>query len=588
MSKTNYIASMQGMPILADRAKKTENGTNIDSALGNKADNTPTFTEASTRANLNGSGETMPTILGKVKKWFTDLKALAFKATVGTSDIDNDAITAAKVKDNETLPVSISGNAASASSVAWANVSGTPSTYTPSAHAESTGSYGKGTTANYGHVKLLNGDLNGKSYTDGIAAASAHTHSQYLTSHQNISGKADKVSGSVNGLLAALDANGNLASSGISAQSVAATVNVIGGKQDSLPEPPEQAEDTYAINISGTANLLPYAYKKYVESSGSAILVSILKPGSSDPYSYKVFFDAYVSEGNMASNHASIEITVNRENGRSWKVMWDRPNDSVMSFSLKYNTSTNSTYLIVNEPQAGQSCGCVLYLRSATSWSAEPYSTLPSWLTLWKNPTTEDVSWMGNVTTTKDNSQVYKGNDLNTVGSTSTPVYVDTDGSIKECLLGIHSYNFGSASNYYKLADITFNNADFVYAGVQIAAQWRDNGNLTGSGIITISFAEYLNQPYQQGISGRVVVTFCRGDASAFSEPGFIFFVKKNTNTSYTLYAKVGTYKAISFGLMSGCCTGFSAPDTLTTISYSSSDTKLPYFVPSGTTYTPT
>ena len=26
MSKTNYIATMQGMPILADRAKKTESG----------------------------------------------------------------------------------------------------------------------------------------------------------------------------------------------------------------------------------------------------------------------------------------------------------------------------------------------------------------------------------------------------------------------------------------------------------------------------------------------------------------------------------------------------------------------------------
>ena len=38
MSKTNYIASMQGMPILADRAKKTESGVDIDNALGNKAE----------------------------------------------------------------------------------------------------------------------------------------------------------------------------------------------------------------------------------------------------------------------------------------------------------------------------------------------------------------------------------------------------------------------------------------------------------------------------------------------------------------------------------------------------------------------
>lgn len=37
----------------------------------------PTFTEASTRANI-ASGETLPTILGKIKKFFTDLKAIAF------------------------------------------------------------------------------------------------------------------------------------------------------------------------------------------------------------------------------------------------------------------------------------------------------------------------------------------------------------------------------------------------------------------------------------------------------------------------------------------------------------------------------
>ena len=53
--------------------------------LSGKADNTPTFSEASTRANLSGSGETMPTILGKIKKYFSDLKDLAFIAKDGTS-----------------------------------------------------------------------------------------------------------------------------------------------------------------------------------------------------------------------------------------------------------------------------------------------------------------------------------------------------------------------------------------------------------------------------------------------------------------------------------------------------------------------
>ena len=43
----------------------------------NKVDDNPTFTEASTRANIT-SGESFSTILGKIKKFFTDLKAVAF------------------------------------------------------------------------------------------------------------------------------------------------------------------------------------------------------------------------------------------------------------------------------------------------------------------------------------------------------------------------------------------------------------------------------------------------------------------------------------------------------------------------------
>lgn len=55
----------------------TDGSGNVLSA---KADNEPTFTEASTRANI-ASGESIPTILGKVKKFFTDLKAVAFSGS---------------------------------------------------------------------------------------------------------------------------------------------------------------------------------------------------------------------------------------------------------------------------------------------------------------------------------------------------------------------------------------------------------------------------------------------------------------------------------------------------------------------------
>ena len=56
----------------------------------------------------------------------------------------------------------------------------------PNNHASTTGTYGvatSGSSGNYGHVRLTTGDLNGKTYVDGYAASQSHTHSQYLTSY---------------------------------------------------------------------------------------------------------------------------------------------------------------------------------------------------------------------------------------------------------------------------------------------------------------------------------------------------------------------------------------------------------------------
>ena len=49
---------------------------------------------------------------------------------------------------------------------------------------------GKATADDYGHVKLGAADQNGATAASGVAAPNGHTHSQYLTQHQDISGKA--------------------------------------------------------------------------------------------------------------------------------------------------------------------------------------------------------------------------------------------------------------------------------------------------------------------------------------------------------------------------------------------------------------
>ena len=49
---------------------------------------------------------------------------------------------------------------------------------------------------------------------NGNLKDSGHKHSDYITSHQDISGKADKVAGGTNGNFAGLDSSGNMADSG--------------------------------------------------------------------------------------------------------------------------------------------------------------------------------------------------------------------------------------------------------------------------------------------------------------------------------------------------------------------------------------
>ena len=53
--------------------------------------------------------------------------------------------------------------------------------FAPINHANSATTYGVGTSANYGHVKLVTGDMNGKANADGQVPSLNHTHGQYAT-----------------------------------------------------------------------------------------------------------------------------------------------------------------------------------------------------------------------------------------------------------------------------------------------------------------------------------------------------------------------------------------------------------------------
>lgn len=69
------------------------------------------FTQSPTRTNILTT-TTLSTLFGKIQKWFADLKALAFKDSVGASDVESG-----------TYPIDISGNAASATTASTLSAS---------------------------------------------------------------------------------------------------------------------------------------------------------------------------------------------------------------------------------------------------------------------------------------------------------------------------------------------------------------------------------------------------------------------------------------------------------------------------------
>ncbi|SHJ44399.1 hypothetical protein [Fibrobacter sp. UWP2] len=129
----------------------------------------------------------------------TKLDGIAAGAEVNVQSDWNQTTTTADdyIKNKPTLgtaaakDVPTSGNASN-TQVVMGNDSRLTNSRTPTNHASSETTYGIGTTSNYGHVKLATGDMNGATHADGVAVSKNHTHSQYLTSHQDISGKLNK------------------------------------------------------------------------------------------------------------------------------------------------------------------------------------------------------------------------------------------------------------------------------------------------------------------------------------------------------------------------------------------------------------
>ena len=113
------------------------------------------------------------------------ISATATSVTVGS--------TTANIPQGTTTTPKMDGTAAVGTETKWAkgdHVHPTDTSRAPTSHASSATTYGVGTTANYGHVKLATGDMNGATHADGVAVSKNHTHSQYVPTTRTVNGHA--------------------------------------------------------------------------------------------------------------------------------------------------------------------------------------------------------------------------------------------------------------------------------------------------------------------------------------------------------------------------------------------------------------
>lgn len=403
----------------------------------NKADNTPTFTEAATRVNLNGSNETMPTILGKVKKWFTDLKALAFKDTAAYSDLSSGVQSSLDKADSalqsaveyvttsstwQTLETAY--NADKTLILKVENGTNWFDEYRITAVNKSSGSdrfifcgfptmvnldngsveslevtewicYLDGSTTRWINSTTVNGlELTTKGYVDGKLPASAGTSGQYLKS--NGSGNAPSWDDT---------RNLNVGSANVSKAVVAGAGGIVNAASTGYSK---LAEITFNSGSEPGSNFMGFlAVVNWRDTSGDNGTGSGLL--------------CYSNGGSNDNNVATRLIAIRTRgfvNAPTAELGFVRVSDSVVQIWANIKGSWSSVYLNV----IGGKCSVTYFDKNFQSTQPTGYTT---------------IGYRG--------QYIYADGK---VGDSSTPVYVDTDGSMKACSTALKCIlDYGNVEN---------------------------------------------------------------------------------------------------------------------------------------------
>ena len=172
--------------------------------------------------------------------------------TGGSTDVDayHSSDTAeTSIADNDYIPF-YDTSASSKRKSLWSNIKSVLKTYFDgiyiTSHQDISGKADKVSSATNNNFAAL--DANGNLKDSG------HKHSDYLTQHQDISGKADKVSGATSGNVATLDANGNLVDSNKTLGKSVPSDAVFTDTNDAVAQTKTTGNSDYEVLFSGTAD----------------------------------------------------------------------------------------------------------------------------------------------------------------------------------------------------------------------------------------------------------------------------------------------------------------------------------------------
>lgn len=229
-----------------------------DSALEAAKDHADKAIDNLIKTYLDGETDEVINTLEEVAAWINNDTAGVAKIiedvatnvanikTINESAVMTSGITAAKVGEYDTVKSTVDANKATWDSVTNKLDTSTYNTFVGSTYA----TLDAAVAAANAHADAKNTDI-----AKGVEAHGwgNHANAGYLTEHQNISGKADKVANATEGNFAGLDANGNLTNSGLNVGDFVRSAGYVAYSQDEKDKLASLNADDYAkLNEANT------------------------------------------------------------------------------------------------------------------------------------------------------------------------------------------------------------------------------------------------------------------------------------------------------------------------------------------------